>query len=772
MNQEEIRRHELDQVRARLIAYLQRVAGPKLTGEEAQKALEKAKAWSPGPARTLDSYFAEHPDALTEPSPHSPRPVIRLLQHLATTGHGEAVTQLACARCHRTGRNLHRDSPEGRCCEWCFARTELRPCARCGRDGHIVTHREEGPICRRCYGRDPLVLEECAGCGHNRKPVYRREDGTCLCRTCAPRPEHECVRCGKLRPAQALTDDGPVCAVCYESPPRLCDLCQQIKPISIRRTEGQPAICRDCYRGPIQTCVVCGRLRHGFQRRGGEFHCSSCRPSRSLPCADCGEVKTVQANWPVGALCDTCHKRRKRHPAPCGQCGTLRTLVGRGDDGKNICGPCSGTDIDYACRRCGYPGDIYADGFCARCVAQDRVRDLLSDEDGIVRPQLQPLADQLGAAREPWSVLSWTRRSDAARLLAGLATQHRELTHELLDDLPQEPRTFYIRELLVAAGVLPKRQEDFARLRLWIRDTLTDLPSHHARVIRPFAEWGVLRVARRRADKGDYTPNAAYVDRTHIRAAIKFMNWLDDNSIPLADLSQEVFDLWVTSNSTQVPGTSAFIRWAVARRVTGKLTVPSKRYGLPSRFLPSEELNEQLRRCLNDDSLPLEARIIGSLTSLYALPTTRIVRLTTDRFHRESDDAYLTIDRHPVLLPPRLAALIEKQIASPSCRTSVLQQPHNGAPGFLFPGRPPSRPRNADTVNDYMRKHGLPGLSARNTAMMEAITDLPPIIVSDLFGMHPNTAYAWAQYAQNSWAEYLEAVQDTDGPPTGAGEPG
>ncbi|MCL6737490.1 hypothetical protein [Streptomyces neyagawaensis] len=44
------------------------------------------------------------------------------------------------------------------------------------------------------------------------------------------------------------------------------------------------------------------------------------------------------------------------------------------------------------------------------------------------------------------------------------------------------------------------------------------------------------------------------------------------------------------------------------------------------------------------------------------MPTTRIVELTTDRFHRDGDDAYLTIDQHPVL--------IEKQIASPNCRTS------------------------------------------------------------------------------------------------------
>ncbi|MDH6542862.1 hypothetical protein M2167_005414 [Streptomyces sp. SPB4] len=30
------------------------------------------------------------------------------------------------------------------------------------------------------------------------------------------------------------------------------------------------------------------------------------------------------------------------------------------------------------------------------------------------------------------------------------------------------------------------------------------------------------------------------------------------------------------------------------------------------------------------------------------------------------------------------------------------------------------------------------------------------------YGMHPHTAYAWAQYAQTSWAEHLEAAQATE----------
>ncbi|MGW0920619.1 XRE family transcriptional regulator [Streptomyces sp. NPDC002755] len=579
--------------------------------------------------------------------------------------------------------------------------TACRGSSRGNRSIRARQHRENDTFYRdsRDAGRWPLSTL------YDRCRTKVDAEIAALCQASCPTPERECVRCGKLRPAHAVTDDGALCQVCYDSPPRLCDLCQQIKPISVRKAERQPAICGDCYRGPRRTCVLCGRVRHGFQRRSGEFHCASCCPRRSLPFADCGETKPVRVNWPVGTLCDTCYQRRKRKPAPCAQRGTLRTLVGR-TKGGNICGPCSGTD--FACRRCDCPGDIYVDGSCFCCVAKDRVRDLLSDEDGTIHPQLQPHAEQLGAAQEPWSVITWTHRSDSARILAGLAAQHQEITHEILDELPQDWRTLYVRELLVAAGVLPKRQENFARLRLWTNDTLADLPPHHARVIRPFAEWGVLRDARRRAYKGRYTAGAATSDRVDIRTAIKFMTWLDDNSITLADLSQEVLDVWSTSNSTQVRGLSAFIRWAVAR-LMGKVTVPTKKYGLPSRFMHSDELNQQLRGCLNDDSLPLEARIIGSLTSLYALPTTRIVELTTNRVHRDGDDAYLA--NRPAPRPPAAEARrphreADRQPQLPRLRAPTVARRHTRLPLPRPPAEPSAKRRYRPRLHEEARPAG------------------------------------------------------------------
>ncbi|MFJ3966165.1 hypothetical protein [Streptomyces sp. NPDC090036] len=48
--------------------------------------------------------------------------------------------------------------------------------------------------------------------------------------------------------------------------------------------------------------------------------------------------------------------------------------------------------------------------------------------------------------------------------------------------------------------------------------------------------------------------------------------------------------------------------------------------------------------------------------------------------------------------------------------------------------------------------------------MIEAVTDLPPIIVADLFGLHASTADRWAGYANDSWTPYL-AARDRQPPP-------
>ncbi|MFJ8469381.1 hypothetical protein [Streptomyces swartbergensis] len=143
----------------------------------------------------------------------------------------------------------------------------------------------------------------------------------------------------------------------------------------------------------------------------------------------------------------------------------------------------------------------------------------------------------------------------------------------------------------------------------------------------------------------------------------------------------------------------------MARRITGKLAVsrPSKRHS--SGFRDEQDLQD--------------ARSPSPASS----------ELTTGRFHRDESGAYLTLDRHPVLLPPKLALLIKEQIARPVSDSRIRQQFGNGS-GYLFPGKAPGRPRNAAGTHHLLQQHGLAVLTARNTAMIEAVTSLPPIVVS------------------------------------------
>jgi hypothetical protein len=89
----------------------------------------------------------------------------------------------------------------------------------------------------------------------------------------------------------------------------------------------------------------------------------------------------------------------------------------------------------------------------------------------------------------------------------------------------------------------------------------------------------------------------------------------------------------------------------------------------------------------------------------------------------------------------------------------MLRNVSDGLPVYLFPGRPPSRPIHPRSIQTRMARYGLPVIHARNTAMITSAATMPPRVVADLFGISPTTAYQWAQYAQSSWIDYLEATQ-------------
>jgi hypothetical protein len=79
---------------------------------------------------------------------------------------------------------------------------------------------------------------------------------------------------------------------------------------------------------------------------------------------------------------------------------------------------------------------------------QQRLRELLGDDSGEIRPELQALYDALATTDRPSTVVSWLDKSPAPNILRGLDAQQR-LTHATLDDLPASKPVEHLRSVLV-----------------------------------------------------------------------------------------------------------------------------------------------------------------------------------------------------------------------------------------------------------------------------------------------------------------------------------
>lgn len=635
-------RAELAAAREQIIALLRSAVGESLAPEHAQAVTEEARAWRGANAFRLVRYLSDRPDALSRPSADCPTCVVRLLAALTAAGHGDKVALVPCGDCGRTDPLPTNNGPEGRLCSRCAGRRAKKPCARCGKVASIYARRPEGGICHACRNKEPDAKEECADC-HRMMISYRRlPDGTSLCQTCAPKNTQTCCRCGRLRRVNALTSDGPVCGNCYSSPARLCGVCGQIVPIVARADGTRPDTCDRCYKRHEKTCVICERVRPGHHINGGRgpFHCDTCRPREACACALCGQVAKVKVFWPRGPVCDSCYRTALSTPEPCALCSRPRILIGQTTEGTLLCKACSFPDEPVErCSACGEPADLYAGGCCPRCTLAARVTGLLSVDGATVAQSLQPLADVLTGADNPYPVLQWLRRSPAARLLGRLVRDPGALTHESLDTLPQRAVTAYVRGLLVAAGILPPRDENLAMLTNWVTRTVAELPASQAHLIRPFAEWHIIRDARRRSARGRYTYAAYKGDCGNVLAAIDFLNWLDSRHLSLRRLQQPHLDTWATDRPTLRSRSIPFLRWSTARRLCPPdLAIEHPASQFPGHFQREDEARNELMRCFNDTALPLDVRSrqLSSASTPSPSPASSSSRRTTSAATRST----------------------------------------------------------------------------------------------------------------------------------------
>ncbi len=376
-----------------------------------------------------------------------------------------------------------------------------------------------------------------------------------------------------------------------------------------------------------------------------------------------------------------------------------------------------------------------------------------------------PVFATLAAIDVPKTVISWCRRSPTARLLARLAAEGQPLTHNLLDELPQNSGLHFARQVLVHTGVLPERAEYLERIGPWIDKTLADHPVDHVRIVRPYARWTVLRRARRRAARRPYTSGAGRSARRRIAVALQFLSWLDQHGLTLKTLKQVDIDKWLTTGPASRNKIRCFRAWAHSHDLTGHMTVPSRPHEQTADLLDEDERDQQLHRCLFDEALPIDVRVAGGLVLLFGAPLTKIVQLSVGHVTSQMGNTYLQLDQRPVFLPPRLATLVHQHVQLLRPLSAISR--NTSSTEWLFPGLMPGQPLTASTLSRKLARHGINTRPGRHTAVITLAADLPAPVLAQVTGMHINTAVRWGKYAKRDWAAYVAERVATPPPEAG-----
>ncbi|WP_433258599.1 hypothetical protein ACQPYK_24040 [Streptosporangium sp. CA-135522] len=346
------------------------------------------------------------------------------------------------------------------------------------------------PVCAEC-GKQLRTLQRreqdwyCGVCGPRREPCASY--GVRLCRNCVAKSRAEpCSRCGSVREAAARDADGRVlCPHCLSIDPsnqEICTGCDRRRPVSVRTPDG-----------PL---------------------CPSCRPWQAAICGICGREAPCVISQATGQpWCVACKQRRAR----CSRCGQFGRIRG-GTTSEPLCATCTRPDPGFwtNCPTCGEAKRSHA-GRCARCALDRRLRELLGDHGGQIRPHLAALYQALTSAERPSAVTAWLDQGAAPAILQRLDAEI-ELTHASLDALPPGKPVEHLRSALVAIGTLPHRDEQMARLEQWITTTIADrIDPDQQHLLHRYAIWHLLRRLRRRTQGSATTHGQLVVVRQHVK---------------------------------------------------------------------------------------------------------------------------------------------------------------------------------------------------------------------------------------------------------------
>ncbi|GAB2675946.1 hypothetical protein [Thalassiella azotivora] len=376
--------------------------------------------------------------------------------------------------------------------------------------------------------------------------------------------------------------------------------------------------------------------------------------------------------------------------------------------------------------------------------------------------QLLPFVEQLSTAEDHDQVARWLSRSPAMVVLRDMAQGRLPIEHATLDTAGAHRRARatgieHLRRLLVSAGVLPPRDEHFARLQREIEARTEALASAHRSVLRRFVTWHTLPRVRSRIAQGRDPESTCSNARNALFGPYRLLADLEAANVPLNALNQPMVDVWMTENPGYVIHTVKFLRWARQQRLAPALDLPKQKMDTPRTFIPHDEHWAAARRCLTDDALPHRLRLAGCLVLLYGQRASTIVRLRRSDVTVTDGVTHIDLGTDSVVLDEPLAGIARDLAVArvPQAQPRGLSRAFNAdGDGWLLPGRGPGKRLGDAALRVELTRLGVHTRAGRNTALLALARDVPPMVLCDLLGVGASTAERWRNYAGGSWADY------------------
>jgi hypothetical protein len=629
----------------------------------------------------------------------------------------------------------------GRFCSSCSERARARPCAVCGAVRPLRQRRPGGQaVCGSCVTRQEAAAARDATRRAVIDVVGRLEPGLAP-EVIAAAVEQACGTTWRLsKVADALGADGGCLLVGRAAHP------VEVDRLAVAlRAVGAATVAEF-------VCQRCGRPGRCRAVSGGQAICENCSPKRQAVCADCGRTGAIAALWSAGPVCSTCYQRTLASKGICEGCGQRRRIDPRQIGGRGLCSDCAGLAPMAVCQGCGNEDRIWHNHRCLACNLAGRLDELLAGPDGQIAAKLAGLRTALLSAGSPRHMLVWLDGPGVEATLAGMAKGEIPLSHERLDQLGRAPWVVHLRHVLVAAGVLPARDETLAGLEAWIEvrlDAVAEVTDRQQ--LTTFATWWVLRRCRARAGRRP----VGSVDHAHqvINAAVGLLGWLRAHDRPLADATQADVDLFLASGPPSRRAARDFLRWAGRHRLCADLDIARRRDAVPVPSADLAELARIARRLLTDDDVALSDRVAGLLVICYGQPASRIIELTVDRVGHHGDITTLRLGRTDVELPDAIAALILR-LVNDRRGYAAIDSPDTG---WLFPGALPGRPLTAKQLAARLGRLGINLRAARTTVLIDFAGELAPTVIADTLGLSAGAAVRWVKAASGDWNAYAAA---------------